>query len=94
MRGSARSRDQQGYYLLEGRLVMHDVASQTEQARMVSLPLARQYSIRLARFYSQILRRLPACSINTMRRDSSFLPIRLKRSFIWIAQQAQCGTAA
>jgi len=26
---------------LEGRLVMHDVASQTEQARMVSLPLAR-----------------------------------------------------
>jgi hypothetical protein len=42
VRGSARSRDQQGYYLLEGRLVMHDVASQTEQARMVSLPLARQ----------------------------------------------------
>jgi hypothetical protein len=42
IRGSARSRDQQGYYLLEGRLVMHDVASQTEQARMVSLPLARQ----------------------------------------------------
>jgi hypothetical protein len=43
VRGSARSRDQQGYYLLQGRLVMHDVASQTEQARMVSLPLARQY---------------------------------------------------
>jgi hypothetical protein len=42
VRGSARGRDQQGYYLLEGRLVMHDVASQTEQARMVSLPLARQ----------------------------------------------------
>jgi hypothetical protein len=42
VRGSARSRDQQGYYLLEGRLVMHDVAGQTEQARMVSLPLARQ----------------------------------------------------
>jgi hypothetical protein len=42
VRGSARSRDQQGYYLLEGRLVMHDVASQTEQARMVSLPLSRQ----------------------------------------------------
>ncbi len=42
VRGSARSRDQQGYYLLEGRLVMHDFASQTEQARMVSLPLARQ----------------------------------------------------
>ena len=43
VRGNARSRDQQGYYLLEGRLVLHDVASQTEQARMVSLPLARQY---------------------------------------------------
>jgi hypothetical protein len=42
VRGSGRSRDQQGYYLLEGRLVMHDVAGQTEQARMVSLPLARQ----------------------------------------------------
>jgi hypothetical protein len=42
VRGTSRSRDQQGYYLLEGRLVMHDVYSQTEQARMVSLPLARQ----------------------------------------------------
>jgi hypothetical protein len=42
VRGSARSRDQQGYYLLQGRLVLHDAASQTEQARMVSLPLARQ----------------------------------------------------
>ena len=42
VRGSARTRDQQGYYLLEGKLVLHDVASQTEQARMVSLPLARQ----------------------------------------------------
>ncbi len=42
VRGPARSRDQQGYYLLQGRLVMHDVDSQTEQARMVSLPLARQ----------------------------------------------------
>jgi hypothetical protein len=43
VRGNARARDQQGYYLLEGRLVLHDVASQTEQARMVSLPMARQY---------------------------------------------------
>jgi hypothetical protein len=42
VRGSARTRDQQGYYLLQGQLVMHDAASQTEQARMVSLPLARQ----------------------------------------------------
>ena len=45
VRGPARTRDQQGYYLLEGTLVMHDVASQTEQARMVSLPLARLASI-------------------------------------------------
>jgi hypothetical protein len=42
VRGSARSRAEQGYYLLQGQLVMHDVASQTQQARMVSLPLARQ----------------------------------------------------
>jgi hypothetical protein len=42
VRGSARSREQQGYYLLQGRLVLHDAANQTEQARMVSLPLARQ----------------------------------------------------
>jgi hypothetical protein len=42
VRGSARSREQQGYYLLQGRLVMHDADSRTEQARMVSLPLARQ----------------------------------------------------
>jgi hypothetical protein len=42
VRGSARSRDQQGYYLLEGKLVLHDVANNTAQARMVSLPLARQ----------------------------------------------------
>jgi len=41
-RGSARTRDQQGYYLLQGQLVMHDAANQTEQARMISLPLARQ----------------------------------------------------
>jgi hypothetical protein len=42
VRGSARGRDQPGYYLLQGRLVLHDTDSQTEQARMVSLPLARQ----------------------------------------------------
>ena len=41
-RGSARTRDQQGYYLLQGQLVMHDAANQTDQARMISLPLARQ----------------------------------------------------
>jgi hypothetical protein len=43
VRGNARSRDQQGYYLLEGQLVLHDVASRTQQVRNVSLPLARQY---------------------------------------------------
>jgi hypothetical protein len=42
VRGSARSREQQGYYLLQGQLVMHDAASQTDQARKVSLPLAKQ----------------------------------------------------
>jgi hypothetical protein len=42
VRGPAQSRGQQGYYLLEGQLVLHDVASRTQQARMVSLPLARQ----------------------------------------------------
>jgi hypothetical protein len=42
VRGNAPSRNQQGYYLLQGRLVLHDVASQTQQARMVSLPMARQ----------------------------------------------------
>ena len=43
VRGNARSRDQQGYYLLEGRLVLHDAGAQTQQTRMVSLPMARQY---------------------------------------------------
>ncbi len=42
-RGTARSRDQQGYYLLEGKLILHDAAGKNDQARMVSLPLARQY---------------------------------------------------
>jgi hypothetical protein len=42
VRGNAPSRAQQGYYLLEGRLVLHDVTSQTQQARNVSLPMARQ----------------------------------------------------
>ena len=43
VRGNAQSRAQQGYYLLEGQLVLHDVASQTKQTRNVSLPMARQY---------------------------------------------------
>jgi hypothetical protein len=45
VRGPAQSRNQQGYYLLEGQLVMHDADTQTQQARMVSLPLARQSAI-------------------------------------------------
>jgi hypothetical protein len=42
VRGTARTRDQQGYYLLQGQLILHDVAAQTQQTRMVSLPMARQ----------------------------------------------------
>jgi hypothetical protein len=42
VRGLAPGRNHQGYYLLEGQMVLHDVAGQTQQARMVSLPLARQ----------------------------------------------------
>jgi hypothetical protein len=44
VRGTARDRSQQGYYLLEGRLTLHDADARTQQVRMVSLPLARQYS--------------------------------------------------
>jgi hypothetical protein len=44
-RGSAQSRNQQGYYLLEGRLVLHDAYGQTQQTRMVSLPSTRQSTI-------------------------------------------------
>ena len=42
VRGNTPTRSQPGYYLLQGRLIMHDTAGQTEQARMVSLPLAHQ----------------------------------------------------
>jgi hypothetical protein len=45
VRGSAQSRTQQGYYLLQGQLIMHDAASQTEQTRSISLPMARQSTI-------------------------------------------------
>lgn len=44
VRGSARGRDQQGYYLLEGKLILHDAAGKNDQARMVSLPMSRQYN--------------------------------------------------
>jgi hypothetical protein len=43
VRGTARGRDQQGYYLLEGQLILHDTSNQAQQARNVSLPLARQF---------------------------------------------------
>ncbi len=42
VRGNAPTRSQDGYYRLEGRLVLHDTANSTEQARDVSLPLMRQ----------------------------------------------------
>lgn len=44
VRGTARTRAEEGYFRLEGRLVMHDTFNNTQQLRQVSLPLARQYS--------------------------------------------------
>lgn len=41
VRGPAQDRAQPGFYLLQGKLVMHDATRQTEQARMVSLPRNR-----------------------------------------------------
>jgi hypothetical protein len=43
VRGKARSKLEDGYYRLQGTLVLHDAATRSEQAREVSLPLARQY---------------------------------------------------
>lgn len=43
VRGEARSRAQQGYYRLEGRLVRHDSLRGTAESREVSLPLAREF---------------------------------------------------
>jgi hypothetical protein len=42
VRGPGQTRSQQGYYLLEGQLILHDAGAGTQQARMVSLPSARQ----------------------------------------------------
>ena len=42
VRGGAQGRNQQGYYLLEGQLVLHDADSGSAQSRMVSLPMAAQ----------------------------------------------------
>jgi hypothetical protein len=44
-RGSGQTRNQQGFYLLEGQLILHDAFAGTQQARMVSLPSARQSTI-------------------------------------------------
>jgi hypothetical protein len=44
VRGTAQTRSRDGYYRLEGNLVMHDEASRTTQSREVSLPLTRQYT--------------------------------------------------
>jgi hypothetical protein len=44
VRGSTAMRSEDGYYRLEGRLVLHDSANGTEQEREVSLPQERQYS--------------------------------------------------
>lgn len=44
VRGAAQSRAQDGYYRLEGKLVLHDAAGSMQEEREVSLPLERQYS--------------------------------------------------
>jgi hypothetical protein len=44
VRGNARSRLEDGYYRLQGALVLHDATNKSEQSREVSLPLARQYA--------------------------------------------------
>ena len=91
VRGSARSRDQQGYYLLQGRLVMHDVASQTAAGAHGVVASGPAISQRLA--FRSFLENLRRRSINTMRRD--YFPFNSpQEEFLWIAQQAQCGTAA
>jgi hypothetical protein len=44
VRGNAQTRSQDGYYRLQGSLVMHNAANGASQARDVSLPLMREYS--------------------------------------------------
>ena len=41
VRGTAANRGEPGYYLLQGSLIMHDASSQTQQVRVVQLPMAR-----------------------------------------------------
>ncbi len=41
VRGPATDRGKDGYYLLQGMLIMHDAADRSEQQRRVALPLAR-----------------------------------------------------
>jgi len=92
VRGNARSRDQQGYYLLEGRLVLHDVAFRP--SRRAWCPCPWPANIQTARF----LHNGDARCINTMRcgtaLHASEFPNSPQEEFVWIAQQAQCGTAA
>jgi hypothetical protein len=42
VRGNASTRAEEGYYRLEGRMVLHDDASGTQQARDVSLQMTKQ----------------------------------------------------
>lgn len=44
VRGNATTRAQEGYYRLEGHMVLHDDANGTQQAREVSLPMTKQYA--------------------------------------------------
>jgi hypothetical protein len=44
VRGSVSSRAQDGYYRLDGRMVLHDDANGTAQERQVSLPLTKESS--------------------------------------------------
>lgn len=43
VRGNVPTRAQDGYYRLEGKMVLHDDVAQTVQTREVSLPLAKEY---------------------------------------------------
>lgn len=44
VRGNASTRAEEGYYRLEGSMVLHDDANGTQQERNVSLPMTKQYS--------------------------------------------------
>jgi hypothetical protein len=44
VRGNASTKAEEGYYRLQGRMVLHDDANGTQQQRDVSLPMTKQYS--------------------------------------------------